>query len=133
MKKTAIKIFVASLLVFGGAAFYVHNLGVQRTETEDAVVLLKNGEYKSAITKLTALANDGNRFAQYDLGMVYALGWGVAPDAEKAAKLLRGNTSEPTADFFESIARSYASGKDVKQDHMEAEKWRQLAMEERKK
>jgi TPR repeat protein len=119
----------ATLIV--GAGIHLQSKFSDKEEAEQAVVLLKNGESRVAIDKLTRLAAGGNRPARYYLGLAYAFGLGVPPDAERAAYYLRGNSPEPDPEYFESISRSYEFGSGVARDDALAAKWHELAIRER--
>jgi TPR repeat protein len=56
-------------------------------ELDNALAYTKNGEFSKGISILERLANDGNGDAQYNLGILYQLGQGVAQDLPKAATL----------------------------------------------
>ena len=47
---------------------------------EDATAAYDNGNYSIAFSLFRSLAAQGNQNAQYDLGVMYANGWGVPQD-----------------------------------------------------
>ena len=76
------------------------------------------------------MAEVGYAPAQYDLGVVYAKGRGVAQDYVEAAKWYRlaANQGHATAQY--SLGLLYATGQGVPQDYVEAAKWYRLAADQ---
>lgn len=87
----------------------------------------QNKDYATARMEWQPLANEGNAAAQYNLGLLYAYGKGVAQDYAQAAKWYRsaamnGHTSAPN-----DLGVLYATGKGVPKNRTEAVKWYQMA------
>src|ERR1035437_4561401 len=56
---------------------------------EDAKAAFDRHDYQTAFKLTKPLADQGNSFAQQDLGKMYEMGWGVTQDYREAAKLYR--------------------------------------------
>jgi len=54
-------------------------------DVDYAVVALKNSQFESALSNLLYAANQGDKIAQQNLGVIYNNGIGVAKDKVKAA------------------------------------------------
>jgi hypothetical protein len=76
------------------------------------------------------MAEQGYAPAQYDLGVVYASGRGVAQDYVEAAKWYRLAADQGHAAAQYSLAGLYATGQGVAQDYVEATKWYRLAADQ---
>ncbi len=76
------------------------------------------------------MAEMGYAPAQYDLGVVYAKGRGVAQDYVEAAKWYRLAADQGYATAQYSLGGLYATGQGVPQDYVEAAKWYRLAADQ---
>jgi uncharacterized protein len=56
---------------------------------EDGVAAHDKGDYATALRLWRPLAEQGNAYAQYNLGLMYDYGTGVAQDYREAAKWYR--------------------------------------------
>ena len=88
----------------------------------------KNEDYATALAEFTPLAEAGYDEAQYNLGMMYANGFGVSKDEAEAVKWyhLAAETGNVRAQF--NLGVMYDEGRGVKQDYEEALKWYRLAV-----
>ena len=113
----------------------------------------QSGDYATALSKWTPLANEGDARAQFRLGLMYAEGEGVSQDYAEAEKWYRlaaeagdddaqyrlerilyvkSTRIEAEAGDAEAqyeLGQMYANGDDVVQDDVEAVKWIRLAAE----
>ncbi len=101
---------------------------------EDATAAYHRGDYATALRLYRPLAAQGNAEAQYNLGIMYSIGWGMPPDAAEAAKWFRlaANQFRLAADRGDAQAQAglgqlYYIGRGVPQDNAEAMKWFRLA------
>jgi len=101
---------------------------------EDATAAYHRGDYATALRLYRALADQGNAEAQYNLGIMYSIGWGVLQDDAEAAKWFRlaANQFRLAADQGDAQAQAglgqlYYIGRGVPQDYAEATKWFRLA------
>jgi len=90
-----------------------------------------NGDYATAMREWTPLAEQGDLSAQYNLGLLYESGLGVAQDAFEAVKWYRRAAAQGDASAQYNLGVIYDEGHDVPQDYAEAAKWYKLAAEQR--
>ena len=97
---------------------------------------LKAEDYETTIRKLKPLAIVGDSDAQFLLGQMYAFGWGVSKDENKALDWLRRsarwtrNEPDKAAAAAYYIGRDYAEGVGaVRKNDAEAVKWFKIAAE----
>jgi uncharacterized protein len=97
---------------------------------ENAVSAVKEGDYATALQLLRPLADSGDARAQFNLGYLYANGWGVPQDYTEAVSWYRKAADQglPAAQHYLGIA--YANGDGVPQDDAEAARWYRLAAEQ---
>ena len=62
-------------------------------------------DIKKAISHLKAAAEDGNSYAEYQLGKLYYFGTGIRPDAEKGLEYLKASADHGNA-YAEELLRS---------------------------
>lgn len=79
----------------------------------------KNGDLLSVLQA----ANSGNPTAQYELGVMYCTGQGVALDEEKAADWFRKAAEQGDAVAQWSIGVGYLNGQGVAKNHEKATDW----------
>ncbi|MEI6818558.1 MAG: tetratricopeptide repeat protein, partial [Verrucomicrobiota bacterium] len=75
-------------------------------------------------------AEQGFAPAQFNLGLCYSKGKGVAKDAVEAAKWYRKSAEQGDADAQFNLGIFYANGKGVAKDTVEAAKWYRKAAEQ---
>lgn len=94
---------------------------------EQALHLAKEGEMASAARLFKEAAEQGNRRAQYQLGLLYARGDGVNQDFVKAHQWLHKSAMQghPKAQYF--LGEMYARGDGVDEDFVLAAVWYWLA------
>ena len=89
-----------------------------------------NGDYATAMREWKPLAEQGDVSAQYNLGLLYENGLGVAQDAFEAVKWYRRAAVQGDASAQYNLGVIYDEGHDVPQDYAEAAKWYQQAAEQ---
>ena len=89
----------------------------------DCQVLYKIGNYKEAILACKPYAEQGNAFAQYNLGTMH----GVLRDYKKAIKWIRRSAHKGYAKAEHSLGQFYYNGTGVSQNYKEAMEWFRLA------
>jgi TPR repeat protein len=94
---------------------------------DEATAAYKAGDYDGAVKLLRPLANAGNRAAQYDLGMLYNEGKGVAQDPVEASKWFRMAAEQGDRDAEHDLGYLYHEGIGVPQDFAEAAKWYRMS------
>ncbi len=75
------------------------------------------------VALLRATAEQGDAEAQYDLGVMYANGHGVAQDYEEAAQLYRAAAEQGLAEAQYTLGVMYVNGQGIAQDYAEAYAW----------
>ena len=86
------------------------------------------GDFQTALKEWKPLAHAG---AQYNLGLMYANGEGVAEDDAEAARWLRLAADQGHAGAQYNLGVMYASGRGVPEDDAEAVRWLRLAADRR--
>jgi TPR repeat protein len=85
------------------------------------------GDYKTALRNWTALAQEGNAFAQYNLGLMYNKGRGVPQNFKIAKKWYTLSAKQGFAFAQSNLGFMYDIGEGVSQDVKTAVKWYTLA------
>ena len=88
------------------------------------------GDYATALSEWRPLTEAGDADAQFNLGLMYDEGWGVAQDSAEAARLYRWAAEQGHASAQYNLGLLYANGWGVAQDDAEAAKWWRLAAEQ---
>jgi uncharacterized protein len=94
---------------------------------EDATAAYHRGDYATALGLVRPLADQGERAAQYNLGVMYAKGLGVPQNHTEAFKWLRRAANQGYAHAQNSIGVMFADGLGVPQDYVQAHMWLDLA------
>ena len=111
---------IALLLVLGLSA------PVLAEPFEDAMAAWKQRDYPTAMRLLRPLADQGNAYAQNDLGVRYDKGQGVPQDYAAALKWYRLAADQGVGEAQYSLGYMYAKGHGVPQDYVQAHKWYSL-------
>ena len=82
------------------------------------------------LEQLRQAAEDGDAEAQYNLGLMYAKGEGVAEDDREAVKWTRLAAEQGLAAAQFNLGLMYDKGEGVAEDDREAVKWYRLAAEQ---
>ena len=90
----------------------------------------QTGDYETAFREFKVAAEQGDVYAQNNLGYMYQNGQGVAQDYKEAVKWYRlaGEQGNTKAQF--NLGGMYVKGQGVTQDYKEAVKWWRLAAEQ---
>ena len=88
-----------------------------------AKAAIKNKDYSTAISLWRSLADKGYWKGQYNLGLMYANGTGVAQDYKEAARLWGLAAAQGNADAQYSLGVMYNNGQGVAQDYVRAHMW----------
>jgi TPR repeat protein len=128
------KIIRLTVLIVSGVVLLGLILMVLRNlQFEAGVRALKAGDYQTALSKLRPLAFLGDGPSQYAVGEMYAFGFGVQKDDEKAiywfrrAAILAQRGVDPAAPAELSVSRRYAEGVGIRADAEESLRWLQRA------
>jgi TPR repeat protein len=83
----------------------------------------KNNNFSAALVQYQKAADQGNANAQYNLGVMYANGQGVAKDDAQAASWYRKAAEQGSALAQNNLGSMYRYGLGVTQNNAEAVKW----------
>jgi TPR repeat protein len=92
-------------------------------------VLLSSGAFASKFDDTLVLAEQGEAYAQYNLGIMYENGEGVPEDDAKAVKWYRKAADQGYANAQYNLALMYDSSEGVPENDAEAVKWYRKAAE----
>jgi len=111
----------AAATAAGGQAAAIHEPA--QDIYEQAVTHARDGDDVRAAELFRQAARQGNRHAQYQLGLLYARGAGVKQDFGEAKNWLykAAMAGHPKAQYH--LGEMYARGDGVKEDHVEALVW----------
>jgi TPR repeat protein len=88
------------------------------------------GDYPQAVKWFRKAAEQGNAFAQFNLGQIYTQGKGVPQDYAEAVKWWRKAAEQGYAGAQYNLGFMYDKGLGVRQDDAEAVKWYRKAAEQ---
>lgn len=89
-----------------------------------------NQEWAKALTACTLAAEGGNATAQFNLGLMYSLGRGVAQDYAKSAHWYAQAAKQGDSDSQNNLGLMHYKGQGVVQDYAQALRWYKLAAEQ---
>jgi TPR repeat protein len=90
----------------------------------------QKGDYATAVREWTPLAEQGDAFAQHNLGLMYANGEGIPQDYQTAFKWFSLAAEQGYAGAQNNLGWMYRSGHGVPHDYQTAAKWYSLAAEQ---
>jgi TPR repeat protein len=96
-------------------------------DTATGLVAFKNKDYQRAYLEWKAAAGAGQAEAQFDLGVLYAKGLGVARDLNEAAAWYRKSAAQGNAEAEFALGQMYSLGWGVPRDVADAIRWFDLA------
>lgn len=99
------RMLLLTLALFAGAAL--------AGPLEDGVAAFKAKDYARALQLWQPLAQEGNADAQYNLGLLYHKGWGVARDMKQAQEWYTQAANQGQTDAMYNLGVMYASGDGV--------------------
>ena len=95
--------------------------------SEDAYAAYSRGDYATALRLWRPLADQGNAYAQTQLGVMYELGRGVPKGNATAAAWYRKAAEQGYAIGQANLGHMYEEGLGVPRDYVQAYKWWSLA------
>lgn len=107
------RIFIAILITLLLSIFPTQS---QANDLEQGIYELNRGEFHAAIEQFRPLATEGYAPAQYQMGIIYQHGYGLAKDGMKALELFTLAAEQNYSDAQFELALIYSEGKLVKQD-----------------
>lgn len=87
----------------------------------------ERGDYAAALGNWRPLADQGDAFAQYNLGVMYATGRGVPQDYAEAVRWYRMAADQGLALAQFNLGTMYGNGLGVPQDYVQAHMWFNLS------
>ena len=94
---------------------------------EDGYAAFESGDYAQAMKWFRLGADQGDAFAQYNLGFMYQEGQGVPQDYAEAVKWYRLAADQGLANAQSNLGNMYYNGQGVLQDYVLAHMWFNLA------
>ena len=94
---------------------------------DEALAAYERGDHAAAFRGFRAHAEQGNADAQFNLGLMYDNGQGVAQDYAQALRWYRLAAEQGNAAAQLNLGAMYNNGQGVVQDLVEAHKWFNLA------
>src|SRR5579883_3511133 len=116
----------------GAVAVFVIGLVSQPLQAEplqEGAAAFARGDYATALRLLRPLAEQGDAYAQAELGFMYAKGRGVAQDYGQAAQWFRKAADKGDAFAQANLGLLYATGQGVARDYAAAASWYRKAAE----
>jgi TPR repeat protein len=99
-------------------------------DIKTAVEAFRSGDYTTAFKEFSTLAAAGDRYAQYNLGVMYLTGQGVAKDAATSYRWQRKAADQGLAVAQHGLGVLYYRGEGVGQDDKAAARWFRKAAEQ---
>jgi TPR repeat protein len=100
-----------------------------RADYEAGLAAARAGDYAAALREWRPLADAGNRDAQFNLGLAYENGLGVAADAREAERWYRRAAEQDDRQAQAYLAEMYAKGLGIPHDDIAALHWYRRAAE----
>jgi uncharacterized protein len=122
LKAAAVKRIPRTLL-FCFALLVWSAFAAKAGQIEDGIAAYHTGDYATALKLLRPLAERGDATAQDNLGVIYAMGQGVAYDYKEALKWFRLAAERGNAAAQDNLGVMHAKGQGVAHDYKEAMKW----------
>jgi len=87
----------------------------------------ERGDYATALKEWTPLAEQGNAYAQHNLGVMYSNGQGVPQDDKTAVKWYTLAAEQGNAIAQHNLGAMYAFGTGILKDYVYAHMWGNIA------
>lgn len=97
---------------------------------QEGVGAYSREDYQTALEEWRSLAGSGHAAAQFNLGLMHALGKGVAQDYSIAAEWYRKAAEQGLANAQNNLGFLYIQGYGVQRDYSQALKWYRKAAEQ---
>jgi TPR repeat protein len=111
--------YMAGMLLLAGVPVWA--------DTAAGLAAFKNKDYQRAYQEFKAGADAGQAEAEFDLGVMYAQGFGVLRDLNAAASWYRKAAEQGNAEAQFALGQMYAHGWGVPRDTADAIRWFQMA------
>ena len=100
---------------------------VQAGDFEDGMAAYERKDYATAFAKWRTAAQQGDADAQFNLGVLYDEGKGVAQDYKEAVRWYKLAAAQGNASAQYNLGTSYGTGQGVAQNYLRAHMWLNLA------
>lgn len=97
------------------------------TSYQEGVDAYTKGDFAVALDKFKPLAESGNTLAQFNLGVMYRQGQGVAADDKQAVAWWSKAAEQGHVEAQDNLGLRYARGQGVAQDWVQADMWFTIA------
>ncbi len=114
-----VKLFFIWLLLFSNI--------IKASSFDEGLIFSQKSDFKNAFLKWYPIAKEGNKDAQFQIGLMYSFGNGVKIDHLESIKWIKlaGNNGNRTAQLF--LGDAFFDGKNILQNFVEAKKWYKLS------
>ena len=99
-----------------------------KVQLQQGVTAYKAGNYNKALRLLQPLAQQGDAYAQHNLGIMHYQGKGIAQDYQQARAWWQKAANQGFADAQNNLGVMYANGKGVAKDYQQAKAWWQKVL-----
>lgn len=120
MKRIFHIVALTTVLAMGGQALWAQDF-------EKGLAATQSGDFATALEEWRPLAEQGNAYAQSNLGRMYAKGEGVTQDYAEAVKWYRKAAEQGDEMAQSDLGVMYANGEGVIQDNVFAHMWFNIA------
>ncbi len=124
MTKQKIAIGLVVIALFAGV------VTAHAAELSEGYKAIQRRDYETALVIFRQLAAQGNAAAQYNLGVIYDKGLGVAQNYKAAVKWYRKAAAQGNASAQYNLGAMYGNGLGVRQDYGEAMRWYEMAADQ---
>lgn len=114
-------------LIAGIFALVLMVMPAQAQDFNEGVRAYNRGDYETALSAFRPLAEQGHASAQYNLGVMYRNGKGVAQDYREAVRWYRLAAEQGDASAQYNLGVMYANGEGMAQDYITAHVWLNIA------
>ncbi|MGH8570911.1 MAG: tetratricopeptide repeat protein, partial [Gammaproteobacteria bacterium] len=100
-----------------------------QADYESGVKAYMSGDYETAVGEFGRAADNGDRNAQYNVGLMHLKGQGVAVNDQEAVRWFRKAAGLGQVEAQTFLGALYADGQGVAQDYEQAAYWLAMAAE----
>ena len=99
----------------------------KKDDFENAADAFEREDYETAYKLILPLAEQGDAYAQFNLGLMYGNGLGVPQEYKEAEKWYRLSAEQGHPEAQYNLGQMYRIGQGVQQDHVLAHMWWNLS------
>ena len=114
-------------VVLGLSLLFVSSSIAYAQDFQKGVEAYQKKDYATALNEWRPFAEQGNAYAQHNLGVMYAKGLGVPQDYKEAVKWYRLAAAQGDASAQHNLGVMYGNGQGVIQDNVYAYMWFNIA------